>query len=151
MPGSGQVQGREIDEIRIRKRDGFFGVTLPVMAVLRGTAAQTAANFTAPFFIAQRDYEVIEIAERHETAGGDAGAVTLDVYRVPSGTAPASGTTVLASTVNLKATANTVQYGTLTATLANRVLNDGESLSLISSGTLTSLVGVTVSILLKAI
>jgi len=44
-----------------------------------------------------------------------------------------------------------LQIANLTATIANRILHDGDSLSLISSGTLTSLVGVTVSILLKAI
>jgi hypothetical protein len=60
--------------------------------------------------------------------------------------APASGTTVLSSTFDLKSTANTPVRKTaasgLTATLANRKLDTGDRLSLNYTGTLTALVGV---------
>jgi len=142
-------------EIHVDKQNGFFGVTLPIITNLPGTTAQTAANFTTPFFIAQRSYEVIKITERHETAGSDAGAVTLQLVKVPSGTAPASGLSVMSATLSLKTTANTNQFGAIsqviTSSVADRVLVAGDSLALVSSGTLTALVGVTVSVLLKAI
>lgn len=150
-PPSRQIEGREIDEVRVRKRDGFFGVTLPVNASVPGALAQTAANYLAPFFVAQRGYRVVEVRERHEVAGSDAGAVTVDVNKVPDGTAPGSGTSVLSSAFSLKATANTLQTATLSSTLANLILRDGDALALESSGTLTAVVGVTVTVLLQAI
>ena len=158
------INARDTDEIRVQKRDGFFGVTLPVMVRIPDTMAQTAANYTAPFFIAQRSYEVVEITERHELAGSDAGAVTLMVKKVPSGTAPASGYDILSAGINLKATANTNQtftsktstkiqqtYETATTNTPYRRLSDGDSLALVTTGTLTALKGVTVSVILKAI
>lgn len=156
------IEGRDISELRIIKRDGFFGVTLPVCVRIPDTTAQTAANFTAPFFIAPRAYEVIEVTERHETAGSDAGAVTLMLKKVPSGTAPGSGSDILSAGINLKATANTNQtLGAKTtpnilqtldgSAVPYRRLSDGDALALVTTGTLTALKGVTVSVLLKAI
>lgn len=152
-----QMDGTDFNasEMRIDKQNGFFGVTLPIVTNLPGTTAQTAANFTTPFFIANRTYEVITVTERHETAGSDAGAVTVQLKKVPSGTAPGSGTSILTTALSLKTTANTNQSGTvslvITSSIADRVLVAGDALSLLSSGTLTALVGVTVSVLLKAI
>lgn len=152
---SGDFGFTEVDSIRVRKNFGFCGVTKPITVRIEGTSAQTAANYTAPFFIADRSYEVIAVQERHETAGTDGGAVTVDVYNVPSGTAPASGTTVLTAALSLKTTANTNQSGTIsqarTGGVYDKLLASGDSLSLVSSGTLTSVVGVTVSVLLKAL
>lgn len=140
---------RTFNDITIRKNRGFFGVTLPVMARIDGAAAQTAANFTTPFFIANRSYQILEVIERHETAGSDGGAVTVMVKKTPSGTAPASGTDVLTAGLSLKATANTNQSGVISRSADT--LAYGDSLALVSTGTLTNLVGVTVYVLLKAI
>lgn len=143
--------GAEYDAIRIRKNRGFRGVTKPVTVRIPGTDAATAGNYTAPFFIADRTYEIIEVKERHETAGSDAGAVTVMLKKVPSGTAPGSGTDTLSAGINLKATANTNQSGTLHATLSNRRLEAGDALALVTTGTLTAVAGVTVAVTLKAI
>jgi len=142
---------RDYDELRIRKTDGFFGVTLPVVVRIQGTLAQTAANYLTTFFRAQRTYEVIEVSERHENPGTDGGAVTVMLNKVPNGTAPASGTSILTAGLNLKATANTDQAGSITTVISDRRLVQGDSLALESSGTLTSVVGVTVTVLLRAI
>ena len=142
---------KTVRELRVLKNWGFFGVVTPITVRIPGTSAATAANYTAPFFIADRSYEIIEVRERHETAGSDGSAVTVDVYKVPSGTAPASGTSVLTTTMNLKATANTNQSGSVTATISNKRIARGDSLALVTSGTLTSVAGVTVSVLIKAI
>jgi len=136
------------NEIFLRKNRGFFGVTLPVMHTVFGAGAQTAANFTAPFFIANRSYQILEVIERHEVAGSDGGAVTIMLKKVPSGTAPASGSDVLTAGLSLKATANINQTGTIGQI---DTLVAGDALSLVTTGTLTALVGVTFYVLLKAI
>lgn len=139
---------RDVDELRILKRRGFYGHALPVMSIIRGTSATSSANFSTPFFRADRPYAVVEVKERHETAATD-GAVML--RKVPSGTAPASGTAVLASSISLAATANTDQTGQLSATESARTLAEGDSLSLEATGLLTSCAGVTFSVMLKSI
>lgn len=142
---------RDIEELRIWKNDGFFGVTLPVMFRVEGAAAATALNYTAPFFIAQRDYYLISVTERHEVAGSDAGAVTMQLYKVPSGTAPASGTALLGTTFNLKSTANTNVEGTLSTTPGILTIPRGYALAFVTSGTLTAVQGVTAAVVLKAV
>lgn len=115
-----------------------------------GTAAATAGNYPV-FFVADAAYQVVSVQERHETAGADAGAVTVMLKKVPSGTAKASGTDTLSAGINLKATADTNQSGALHATVANYQLAAGDSLALVTTGTLTSVAGVTVSVELKRI
>jgi hypothetical protein len=147
-------QSRDFDELRILKIGGFFGVTLPIGVRIPGTDAQTAANYLALFFInnhLSRSYLVVRVTERHETAGNDASAVTVMLNKVPSGTDPASGTSILTAGLSLKSTANTNQDGSLTSVIADKRLGPGDGLALETSGTLTNVVGVTVSVLLKAI
>jgi len=146
-----RLMPRDVDEVRIRKDLGFYGTTKPVTHVIFGTSAATFGNYTAPFFIANRSYLVIRIDERHETAGTDGSDVTLQVKKVPNGTAPASGTNLIATALSLKATANTNQNATLVDTPGVRTLVLGDALSLVPTGTLTSVAGVTVSVLLRAI
>lgn len=141
---------RDFDELRILKTHGYFGCTLPVAVRIPGADAATAANYLTPFFIAQRTYEVVEVTERHEAAGTDLGAVTVMLNKVPSGTAPASGTSILSAGINLKATADTNQSGTVIKTSVRRLVT-GDALCLETTGTLMSVSGVTVSVLLKAI
>ena len=145
-----------LQTIRILRDQGFFGITLPAMMFVPGASAQTAANFTTPFFIANRTYQVVQVIERHETAGTDAGSVTLMLKKVASGTAPSSGTDVLSAGISLKATANTNQTITSTSSTyikrgSSSILTSGNALSLVTTGTLTALVGVTVHVLLRAI
>lgn len=139
---------RDVEELRILKRNGFFGTITPVMSIIRGSDAQASINFSTPFFIADRDYEVLAVTERHEVAASDG---SFTVRKVPSGTAPASGTALLSSQASLTGTANTNQSTVLTGTLENRRIASGDSLALEANGLLTSLSGVSVSVLLKAI
>lgn len=121
----------------------FVPFTLP------GTTAATAANY-GTFFTAQAPCLVTGFTEVHETAGTDPGSVTLQLEKLTGTTAPNSGTNLLQTALSLKATANTVQTGTLvktsyTAIQTNTVfLNIGDRLALKDSGTLTGLVGVNV-------
>lgn len=125
-------------------------IFFPISTRVPDTAAATAANY-GYFFVADRPYEIISITERHKTAGTDGGAVTLQVEKIPTGTAKSSGTDLLATAINLKGTADTTQYGTLTTTKTALILKRGDSIGLETSGTLTSVADVCVTIILRAI
>jgi hypothetical protein len=107
------------------------------------TMNANSGQATQAFFIADRDYEVIDFSEVHATAGSDAGAVTLDCTIDKGTAAPGAGTTCLAGTCNLKATANTVIIPGVATALRNRLLKAGDRLSVKYTGTLTALAGVT--------
>ena len=108
-----------------------------------GADAATTANF-GTFFICPAICTVMSFKEIHQVAGNDAGAVTLDLERLTGTTAPDSGTSVLASTLSLKATANTLQTASLSLTAGNRNLAVGDRLCLKDTGTLTTLSNVSV-------
>lgn len=118
------------------------------MSIIRGTDAQTSAKFTPVFFTADRDYEVVEVKERHTVAPTDG---SVDVVKVASGTAAASGTSVLASTLPLTGTADTLQTGQISQVDGNRTLHLNDSLALNATGLLTSLQGVSIIVYLRAI
>ena len=135
-------------EVRVLKQRGFFGVIPPVLHILTGTSAQTSANYSASFFIADRPYEILDITERHETAAADG---SLDVRKVPTGIVTAAGTSVLIANIQLTGAANTNLKGGLGPTRSTRTLSPGDSLALFTSGLLTTVTGVTISVLLRAI
>lgn len=108
-----------------------------------GIQAATATNYGV-FWIAPVACYVSNFYEVHQTAGTDGGAVTVTLEKLTGTTAPDSGSVVLGTALSLKATANTVQTGTLTTTLANKTLAKGDRLCLKDSGVLTSVANVTV-------
>lgn len=119
-------------------------------------AGPNAAILTSPnttIFIADTDYELLLAQEVHETLGTDGSAVTLDVVKCTTTQAAASGTTMLASTFNLKSTINTVvtksRASGLTTTLANRRIASGNRIALKFSGTLTALTGLNLQLWLR--
>lgn len=109
---------------------------------IAGTAAATGTNYGV-FFIVPVACSLTKFQEVHQTAGSDAGAVTVTLEKLTGTTAPDSGTEMLASTLSLKATANTVQSGTLAALQTTLQLAAGDRLCLKDSGTLTAVVNVT--------
>lgn len=102
-------------------------------------------------WIANGSYVVTGIQYNHGTAGNDASAVTLDVKKCTGTTAPASGTSLLDSAFNCKATANTIQTGTVVSSEATRTLTTGDRLALDFTGTVTSLANVTVAVSLRRV
>lgn len=78
-------------------------------------------------------------------AGSDAGAVTLDIMVCTGTQAPASGTTQLTATMDMKTTANTLISPALIATPTTIV--PGNRVSLDFTGTLTALVGICTMVL----
>lgn len=119
-----------------------------VEAVVPGTSAATAANYGV-FFTAPFACKVTAIVERHATAGSDAGAVTVMLKKVASGTAASAGTDMLSAGISLKGTADTNAAGSLSATAANLLLAAGDSLALVTTGTLTAVAGVCVTVTLE--
>jgi hypothetical protein len=101
------------------------------------------------FFIADQAYEVSAALEIHSVAGSDGGAVTVDVVKDSSGTAPTGGVSVLASTFDLKATANTYQVLSSSSTPSVIALAAGDRLSVNFTGVLTSVAGLVIEVILN--
>jgi len=117
----------------------------PVLVQYRTSAGEAA---DVHVFVADRDYEIMDVRETHSIVG--AGSSTLDVGVSASGTAPASLTTALSSAFALDSTVNVPVQATLTSTLANRNVDKGEQISLNWTGTVSAYEGA-VHIVLKPI
>jgi len=117
----------------------------PVLVQYRTSAGEAA---DVHIFVADRDYEIMDVRETHSVAG--ASSSTLDLGVSASGTAPASLTTALSSTFALDSTVNVPVQATLTSTVANRLIDKGEQLSVNITGTVTSL-ECSVSVILKPV
>jgi len=110
-----------------------------------GDNATTTGNY-AVFFIVPFQCVLTKFQEVHSVAGTNGSPVTLMLEKLTLVQASGAGVNMLASTLSLKATANTVQTATLTATLANRNLAIGDRLCLVDAGVLSSLSNVVVSV-----
>lgn len=110
-----------------------------------GTAAATDTNYGV-FFIAPAPCIVTTFKEVHQTAGTDGGSVTLQLEKLTGTTAPDAGTALLSTALSLKATANTVQTGTIVTTISSINLATGDRLCLKDAGVLTAVANVTVQL-----
>lgn len=120
-----------------------------------GYVGQVEANFninangsqaTTQFFIADRDYEVVDVSEVHDVAGTDGGTVSLDVFIDKLTNTPGGGATALSAVINAKATADTVQVSGLSTSRRARLLSQGDRLTAKYTGTLTALVGANINV-----
>ncbi len=110
-----------------------------------GADAAVAANYGV-FWIAPFECTVTEVREVHQILGTDASAVTLNIEKLTGTQALDNGVDVLASTIDLKGTINSVVEGALTTVVADKRLTRGDRLAMNDTGTLTALVNVTVII-----
>lgn len=124
--GSMGVQGVDLD------KGGFVLVNIEY----------NASSVDKVAFVATRAYTVLGITGRPTVAGTDGGAVTAVINKAASGTAITAGTTLHASTFNLKGTANTVQALTLSTTSGVTSIPAGTCIGVDFTGTLTSATGV---------
>lgn len=135
---------------------------IPGVVQFNGSAALTCPTyyFTGTpaatdqvFFIATRSYYVISASEIHSAAAG--GASALQVVKDTGTDAPGAGTDLLTNNTNtgfdLSATANTVQTGTLTATVATKTLAAGNRLSVDFANAIQSSAGVAVTVCMAPI
>jgi hypothetical protein len=113
---------------------------------IRLTFAVAAADVSEARFIADEDYVLVKVERRFRVASTSG---TLMLERTGDGTAPGSGTNMLASTMALSGTANTKTAGALHATLANTRLPRGQSLNFVIAGTMTNLLGAVVTVVLR--
>jgi hypothetical protein len=96
----------------------------------------TAAAIDSNIFIADKPCILKEVKFVVTIAAASA---TLDLKKCTGTTVPASGTTMLSSTIALDTTINTVTTKNLTTTAANLVLQPGDRIAADLSGTLTGL------------
>jgi hypothetical protein len=89
------------------------------------------------------------VSEVHSAAGSDGSAVTLQIEKVPSGTANGSGTALLGNNSNagfdLKGTVNVPQHASFKGG-ASRKMKKGDRLATKKAGTLTAVAGVAITI-----
>ena len=105
----------------------------------------SAAGIPKIFWIAPAACKIISAVERHVTEAGQAG--TMQVEKIPSGTAIGSGTDVLASAFDLESTADTNVEILGSSTLATQSVAKGEALAgKVASGAATSYANGTLSI-----
>lgn len=120
---------------------GLQGVDADAGAFIFCSSEYTASSVDKSFYVLPRACRIVGVTLRVDAAGTDAGAVTVQLRKVPSGTAIASGTAVLSSTLNLKGTANTNQTGALSTTAGVLDVAAGQALALDFTGVLTSATG----------
>lgn len=116
----------------------------PVTSNLAGTSAATSANYSL-IFTADRNCVVSSVVEVHGTKGTDASSVTLQLQKMTGTTAPGSGDNLLSAAIDLKGTINTVQYPLLVTT-GKATLAKGDRLGLKTTGTLTAVADVQVTV-----
>jgi len=134
----------QIQEINVQNK------TLYITHTIYGLDAATGANYGV-FYIVPVVCTVVSIQEVHQTAGNDAGAVTIGIEKLSGTEALGSGDSILESELSLKSTANTIQTGVLSSTLPNRSLIAGDRLALEDTGTLTNVANVTVKVELTVV
>lgn len=139
----------DIDELRILKRNGLRGVIAPVHFFLPGTTAGTAANFETTFFTAHRSYEVLSVYVRYSVAGSS--GATLMLKRVPDGKTVTNGDDLLSKGIPLDGTVAEVQEGTVKQDRLDTRIIDRQGLGIETTGTITNLADLSVSVLLRAL
>jgi hypothetical protein len=103
----------------------------------------TPAATDQVFFIASRSMRVISCREIHSVAAGSTSV--LQVVKDTGTDAPGAGTDLLTTGFNLNGTANTVQTGALSATVATVTLAAGNRLSVDFADAIQSSAGVVVT------
>lgn len=131
------------------------GVIVPQAIEVVFHAQAAAAMVDQSFFIANRAYQVTAVREVHAVAETTAASLKIQVTKDTSTDAPGAGTDLLTNNTNTgfdgKATANTVQAGTLTGTVASLQLAAGDRLSVDFEAAATELVGCTITVTLVPI
>lgn len=103
----------------------------------------TPAATSQVFYIVNRPMIVTSISNLFSVAAG--GTSTLDITKDTGTDAPAAGTVLTTAAFNLNATANTVQNGTLSATVATITLAAGNRLAVKFNHAIQASVGVVVT------
>ena len=100
----------------------------------------TASAVNTFFFTADRPY-VVQGIRGAAAVAGTGGTCTVQVLKVTSGTVLTSGTAVHSGSFNVVGTINTPQALTLSTTVTTLLMQAGDSLAFVLTGTPTSAVG----------
>lgn len=95
--------------------------------------------------------KVRAISMRWSVAATDAGAVTIDITKDTGTAAPGAGTSVLLAAQSVKGTINTTVFVPLAVSAATLTMASGDRLALKTTGVLTALAGLVVSILYESL
>ena len=109
--------------------------------IANATDAANQVLLIAPF-----ELEVVSIQARHDTASTSG---TMDLVKAADATALSAGTSVLSATMSNAGTANTNVSGALLTTIAGKKVPKGSALGLVFAGTLTNLVNLDVTVILR--
>lgn len=140
IPGSAQSTGIP-GEVQINTAAGLFSANWQQFV-----AANVPVTGTSyPFFIADRAYRV---KGARCVCSSTATVPTVDITKDTGTTAPGGGSSVLTGVMTFNTTANTIVVGTATATVATATLAAGDRLSTKWGGTIGSITGAMVSVLL---
>jgi len=126
----------------INKDGNEITVSLP------GTLSATATNYGV-FYIVNRPIEIMKIKEVHSTAGTDAGGSSLQIEKLIGTASTGGGDNLLKVAFDLNGTSNTVLSRKGYELYNNRILKEGNRLSLRLYGTPTDVAGVCVTIYYK--
>lgn len=129
---------------RYRPEDAYGAASFTVSQTLPYTDPASANFYTSTFWTAPAKCVVDNVSVRYNTASSSG---TVAVHKVPSGTAPDSGT-ALCTAVSTAATADTRYTATLSTTASTLELAEGDALQLVDAGTLTSLADLEVTVAL---
>src|SRR3990167_3346779 len=113
-----------------------------VSVLLSGTAPATASQYER-FWVAPAKC-VVDYFSLSYSVASSSGTVQLE--KVPSGTAQGSGTNILSGTVSTSRTANTNNTGTISTTAGTAELAAGDALAIVDGGTLTNLTDLCVTV-----
>lgn len=139
-----------------RPQDGMAVLNNPVgVSVINGlTVGQKTVTFnlqnnaslgTQTFFICDKIYTITSINYVHKTQA--TGTLTCNITKDTGTQAPGAGVSLQSGTFNCVTIANnTVTAGTLTSTTANLTTAVGDRLSILFTGSVATLAGVTVTI-----
>ena len=133
------------------------GIAWQAPLYLQFSAGPNAALLTLPdvtLWYADADAEVVAAYEQHQVLGTDGSAVTADIMKVADGTIIGSGTSVLVTTFDLKATVatwqkRTIANGGISQTLSTRIVLAGQTLGINFGGTMTAVAGVNIIVVVK--
>lgn len=125
----------------------------PMVQSIQFAVATNASLGATTFFVATQTMYIQAITEVHKTAGTNGSAVTAVITRERGNQAPGAGTSLMTNSFNMKGTINVNQSANLNGQINSvtdplLVLVAGDRLSFATTGVLTTLAGVVVTVYL---
>ena len=129
----------------IEQKDIFNKDPIVIQHSLPGTMPASTANYGV-FFTAAFGCEVLAFSADWEVASSSG---TLQLEKLTGTTAPGSGNGLLSSTISTAGAANTANHGLFLISGTARNLVRGDRLAISDGGTITNLVGLNTTTLIK--